>query len=142
MVRRIDFVYYCNIVERTVQVNSANCSATHDRKLLNLRAHAISDNARLSPETVITNLSSYSLSDIEKRALAKGLNFSLPPPRLKKGKYLSSFELLFGDLSRCNFVGNSDDKQFFRKKLAELTLKILFNSYHNFKTKTCRIVLL
>ena len=136
MVRRIDFVYYCNTVERSVQVNSANCSATHDRKLLNLRAHAISDNARLSPETVITNLSSYSLSDIEKRALAKGLNFSLPPPRLKKGKYLSSFELLFGDLSRCNFVGNSDDKQFFRKKLAE----IAFSSLYKYNSSYCNLL--
>ncbi|KAL5263627.1 hypothetical protein ACHWQZ_G008854 [Mnemiopsis leidyi] len=86
------------------------------------------DNSRLDPESVITNLSSYSLSDVEKRALAKGLNFTLPPPKLKKGQFLSSFEMLFADLSRCQFSGNQDESQYFRKKLAE----IAFSSFYKF----------
>ena len=129
-VRRIDFVYYQNVVERSCKLAAAKWAVTHDRKLLNLRAHAVSDNARLDPDSVITNLSSHILSDVEKRALSKGLNFSLPRPKLKKGSYLSSFELLFGDLSKCQFSGSSDDKQYFRKKLAEIAFSSMYK-YNN-----------
>ena len=46
------------------------------------------------PRKVIHNFSSYQLSDIEKLLLCKGLNFSLPPKRLKFENYLLPFELL------------------------------------------------
>ena len=126
IVWRIDFIYYINVIQRTCEVSKMKWAVTHERKLLNLRAHSRPDIARLDPESVITNLSSYELSDLEKRALAKGLKFSLPPSKLKKGNYLSSFELLFDDLSQCEFVGSSDDKEYFRKKLAEIAFSSLF----------------
>ena len=49
------------------------------------------------PKKVIHNFSSYQLSDTEKLLLCKGLNFSLPPKRLKFENYLPPFELLYRD---------------------------------------------
>ena len=50
------------------------------------------------PKKVIHNFSSYQLSDTEKLLLCKGLNFSLPPKRLKLVNYqLLPFELLYRD---------------------------------------------
>ena len=50
------------------------------------------------PKKVIHNFSSYQLSDTEKLLLCKGLNFSLPPKRLKFGNYQQlPFELLYRD---------------------------------------------
>ena len=46
-------------------------------------------------KNVIHNFSSYQLSDTEKLLLCKGLNFSLPPKRLKFENYLLPFELLY-----------------------------------------------
>ena len=46
-------------------------------------------------DKVIFNYSSHKLSDIEKKVLARGLNFALPPVKLNYGHSLTSFELLF-----------------------------------------------
>ena len=43
------------------------------------------------PSKVIFNRSKYELSDCEKRPLAKGLNFSLPPKYLDYADYLEIF---------------------------------------------------
>ena len=40
------------------------------------------------PDKVIFNYSSYKLSDLEKRLLAKGLNYTLPPIKLNYGDYV------------------------------------------------------
>ena len=45
------------------------------------------------PEKVIFNFFKYVLSNIEKKLLAKGLNFCLPPKQLKYVDYLVHFEL-------------------------------------------------
>ena len=50
------------------------------------------------PKKVIHNFSSYQLSDTEKLLLCKGLNFSLPPKRLKFENYPLPFELLYRDI--------------------------------------------
>ena len=44
-------------------------------------------------DKVIFNYSSYKLSDLEKRLLAKGLNYALPPIKLNYGDYMTPFEL-------------------------------------------------
>ena len=45
------------------------------------------------PDKVILNYSSYKLLDFEKRLLAKGLNYALPPIKLNYGNYMTPFEL-------------------------------------------------
>ena len=50
------------------------------------------------PKKIIHNFSSYQLSDTEKLLLCKGLNFALPPKRLRFEDYLLPFELLYRDV--------------------------------------------
>lgn len=47
------------------------------------------------PDKVLFNCSSHKLSDIEKNALVRGLNFGLPPVKLNYGHFLAPFELLY-----------------------------------------------
>ena len=49
-------------------------------------------------EKVIFNFSKYVLSNIEKKLLAKGLNFCLPPKQVKYADYLVRFELFYRDI--------------------------------------------
>ena len=46
-------------------------------------------------EKVLFNCSSHKLSDIEKNALVRGLNFELPLMKLNYGFFLAPFELLY-----------------------------------------------
>ena len=57
------------------------------------------------PKKVIHNFSSYNLSQTETSLLLKGLNFSLPPKKLKFENYLLPFELLYRDV-----LQNDDNK--------------------------------
>ena len=100
----------------------------HQNKFNNLRKHSRSDAGLLDPESIITNLSDYSLSEVEKLALANGLKFSLPPKKLKAGSYLARFELLYNDLSKCGFSGDSEQDIYFREKLSDIG----YSSYFNF----------
>ena len=47
------------------------------------------------PDIVIFNYFSYKLSDLEKRLLAKGWNYALPPMKLNYGNYMTPFELFY-----------------------------------------------
>ena len=50
------------------------------------------------PKKVIHNYSSYNLSKVEISLLLKGLNFSLPPKKLRFENHLLPFELLYRDV--------------------------------------------
>ena len=60
------------------------------------------------PEKNIFNFSKYVLSDTEKKLLAKGLNFCLPPKQLKYTDYLVHFELFYGDIRNLEILSNED----------------------------------
>ena len=76
------------------------------------------------PEKVIFNFSKYVLSDIEKKVLAKGLDFCLPPKQLKYVDYLVHFELFYRDIRNLEILSNENlfkikthNKIFLRKNL-------------------------
>ena len=50
-------------------------------------------------KSVIYNYSSYNLTQTEISLLPKGLNFSLPPQKLKFENHLLPFELLYRDVT-------------------------------------------
>ena len=54
------------------------------------------------------NFSKYVLSDIEKKLLAKRLNFCLPPKQLKYANYLVHFELFYRDIRNLEILSNED----------------------------------
>ena len=70
------------------------------------------------------NFSKYVLSDIEKKLLAKGLNFCLPPKQLKCADYLVHFELLYRDIRNLEILSN-EDLDFLKTKTKETTLSSL-----------------
>ena len=52
------------------------------------------------PDKVIFNYSLYKLSDLEKKLLAKGLKYALPPIKLNYGNYMTPFELFYRDIRK------------------------------------------
>ena len=137
MVKWVDFVHYRNLINRSVCKVGENLDNKHDRKVTNLRAEQQSTNSRLNPSDVITNLSNYELSTIELDALSKGLKYGIPPSKLKKGLYLSNYEMLYTRLQShpSNFRGNEDDKALFKSKLRE----IAYSSLYIFNTKNHKL---
>ena len=127
MVKWMDFLHYEIIISSTVIRETSSFQKTHMKKLLGLRAESKSANGLLDPDSVITNLSSYKLSDVEKMALSRGLQFTLPPSELKKGNYLANFEMLFSLLGEACFLGSIDDKLYFKNKLRDYAFSSLYN---------------
>ena len=70
------------------------------------------------PKEVIYNFSSYVLSETEKVLLCKGLNFAIPPKKLKFENYLLPFEILFRNV--CNNSNKVSDDDY----LLDLKCKI------------------
>ena len=70
-------------------------SAVQQKKFYKLLQESKIEN---DPEKVIFNFSKYVLSDTEKKLLAKGLNFCLPPKQLKYADYMVHFELFYRDI--------------------------------------------
>ena len=62
----------------------------HNKKLHNLRLENRYDCH--DPDKLIFNYSSYKLSDLEKRLLAKGLNHALTSTKLNYGYYMTPFD--------------------------------------------------
>ena len=52
------------------------------------------------PDEVIFNYSSYKLSDLEERLLAKGLNYALRPIKLNYGDYMTRFERFYREIRK------------------------------------------
>ena len=52
------------------------------------------------PDKVIFIYSSYKLSDLGKRLLAKGLSYALPPIKLNYGDYMTPFELFYREIRK------------------------------------------
>ena len=109
-VKTIDYVKYKTTILETINRVKTEWYSTHRRKFTNLRAGTRLDAGLLDPDSVITNLSDHTLTEVEKFTLANGLKFSLPPSKLKTGSYLAIFELLYNDLSKFSFSGNEEDE--------------------------------
>ena len=76
-------------------------------------------------EDVIFNYSSYVLSDTETSLLCKGLNYALPPKKLKYEEYLLPFELLFRSVR--------NDKDIRREDLIHLRSKLCNTANSSFR---------
>ena len=79
------------------------------------------------PSKVIFNFSRYELSDCEKRLLAKGSNFSLPPKHLDYADYLVNFELFYRNIRNLGILSN-EDLDFVKTRTKEAAL----SSYRNY----------
>ena len=61
-----------------------------------------------NPEKVIFSFTKYILSNIEKKLLAKGWNFCLPPKQLNYADYLAHFELFYRQIRNLEILSNED----------------------------------
>ena len=84
-----------------------NCSkkmdrlrSKHVRKLFKLKSKQRSNVNMLDPSKVIFNYSSVALNNDQKRALVKGLSFSIPPKKFNYPDYMAEFECLYKDIHR------------------------------------------
>ena len=114
-----------------VSNNFISCSIKTIRKVEDVQHYKLAElmGSKLhhNPNKIIHNFSSYQLSEIEKSLLCKGLNFALPPKKLKFENYLlplswqkNSFPLFFIDKCVKKFL----DKLFIkRKKVKDSLLK-------------------
>ena len=93
-------------------------SSTQQKKFYKLLQESKTEN---DPEKVISNFSKYALSDIEKKLLAKGLNFCLPSKQLKYADYLVHFELFCRDVRNLEILSN-EDLDFVKTKTKETAL--------------------
>ena len=82
-------------------------SSVQQKKFYELLQESKTEN---DPEKVIFNYSKFVLSDIEKKLLAKGLNFCLPPKQLKYADYLAHLELFYTDIRNLEILSNEDLK--------------------------------
>ena len=73
------------------------------------------------------NFSKYELSDCEKKLLAKGLNFSLPPKYLDYADYLVNFELFYRNIRTLGILSN-ENLNFVKTRTKEAAL----SSYRNY----------
>ena len=93
-------------------------SSVQQKKFYKLLQESKTEN---DPEKVIFNFSKYVLSDIEKKLLAKGLNFCLPPKQLKYVDCLVHFELFYRDIRNLEILSN-EDLDFVKTKTKETAL--------------------
>ena len=73
-----------------------------------------------NPNKIIHNFSSYQLSEIERSLLYKGLNFALPPKKLKFENYLLLFEILFRNI--CDENQGNESRLHLKSKIKDVAL--------------------
>ena len=107
---------------------------THELEKIELRQNAkltrlIAENVRHDPKQIIHNFSSHELTPNQESVLMKGLNFAVPPKKLKYEDFMLPFELLYRD------IGDSCKKE--ELVFAKNELKhIAFSSYKTFNKKS------
>ena len=114
----IDFAYVRTLFFRINDKILKSKSSVQQKKFYKLLQESKTEN---DPEKVIFNFSKYVLSDIEKKLLAKGLNFCLPPKQLKYADYLAHFELFYRDICNLEILSN-EDLDFVKTKTKETAL--------------------
>ena len=62
------------------------------------------------PDKVTFNYSSYKLSDLEKRLLAEGLNYALPPIKRNYGDYMAQYELFYREIRKLSVEDHELEK--------------------------------
>ena len=124
----LDYLCLCRIISQNVNKYSKNISSHHEYKLRNV---GLVSNFLRDPNQIITNYSSKSLSNAEKRILSLGLQFKLPNFSINFYNYFLLFEKLPLLLKNHPIVGNFSSFVESLKNIAHSHYK-KFNSHHIF----------
>ena len=123
-ISRFDFAHICTVFLCGNDNRINDVRDTHDKKLYNL-TNGFS--IPRDPAKVIPNLSTFPLSELDKKLLIKGLNFSMKSHKLNYADYCINFELLYRDVLKLN-MNDKAKEDFIKTKLKEAAL----SSYYNF----------
>ena len=85
------FVDWIHVLDNFIRCNIENIGKVKLSELMGSKLHH-------NPNKIIHHFSSYQLSEVEQSLLCKGLNFALPPKKLKFENYLLPFEFLFTNI--------------------------------------------
>ena len=106
-------------------------SKGNDKKVLKVKAaqnlkltSLIGQQTAHDPNQIIFNYSSYQLNDIEQSLLCKGLNYALPPKKLKYEDYLMPFEILYRNV-RDDDNASAEKLVYLRTKLSHIAVSSL-----------------
>ena len=124
----IDFAHVSTLFFGTNDKILISKSSVQQKKFYKLLQEGKIEN---DPEKAIFNFSKYVHFDIEKKLLAKGLNFCLPLKQLKYPNYLVHFELFYRDIRNLEILFN-EDLDFVKTK----TKKTALLSFRQYNKKT------
>ena len=128
----LDFYYLIQYIKRNTRSKCQEIKEKHRNKTKRLRLKQKEINKRFDPDTVISNFSSYNLNETEKSALTRGLKFSIPPKKIKKGDYLCQFEKLYREIDNEKLYDKAPfDKTTFQTKLKDIAM----SSFYAYNTK-------
>ena len=99
----IDFKCISTLIGLNSDKKTTNVKRVHGNKLLKL---GIDISKKIDCNKVIFNFSNRILTDEEKELLSLGLDFCLPPPKVKFFDHFLSFEKICNTVKNCNKYGN------------------------------------
>ena len=124
----LDFVHICSTIESKALKSKDRISFKLDKKFNNLkRKYGIPKLSNLNNDDIIFNYSHRVLTEAEKKVLARGLRFCLPPKEVDTYDVKCSFELLFRDLSRNGPTLSNENQDRLRSQLKHISYSYIYS---------------
>ena len=124
----LDFLFISSLFLEKNRKALEKIRSTQNKKLSKM----MEDNPVHDVDDLVFNFSSHTLTDAQKSILCKGLNFALPPKKLRYEDYLLNFELLFRNTLESKSVKDGEMEEF-KSKLKTLSFTSL--RFYNRKKK-------
>ena len=124
----MDYLFVTSLFLDKNRKNHQKIEATQNKKLSKM----MEDQPAHEPDDLIFNYSNHILTDPQKSILMKGLNFPLPPRKLRHEDYLLNFELLYRNACESNSVKDTD-REIFKSNLRSVAYNSL--KFYNRKKK-------
>ena len=121
----IDFTHVCSLILARNDKEIERRNEVHRKKLFNL---GLQTSTSHNPDDVIHNYSSHVLSENEKSLLSKGLNFAIPPGKVKYENYLVKFERLYRAVKELDM--SSETRDLLKARLKDSAISSL-NAFNN-----------
>ena len=132
----ISYFDYLHIISLFLDKNTAHLQDVELRQNLKF-AKLLEENVTHDPKQIIHNFSSHVLTPSQESVLIKGLNFSIPPKRLKYENFMLPFELLYRDIKN---LDKKEEEMIFAKNelrgIAFSSFKIYNKKDHKFENIT------
>ena len=124
----LDFSHICSTIEAKTSKFKDCVSLKLEKKFNNLKRKygIVPQLSNLNSDDIIFNYSHRVLSEVEKKFLARGLRFRLPPKEVDTYEVRCSFELLFRDLTRFGPALSSENKDRLKSQLKNISYSYIY----------------